>query len=49
MNQQRQQLHSHYSFLHHSREDLQVAGNNYIACKYDEKWGIGLILEVDAV
>ena len=35
--------------MHHSREDLQVAGNDYIACKYDEKWGIGLILEVDTV
>ena len=38
-----------YSFSHHSREDLQVAGNDYITCKYDEKWGIGLILEVDTM
>ena len=38
----------HY-FLNHSREDLQVAGNDYIACKYDGRWWIGLILEVDTV
>ena len=38
----------HY-FSNHSREDLQVAGNDYIACKYDRRWWIGLILEVDTV
>ena len=38
----------HY-FSNYGREDLQVAGNNYIACKYDGRWWIGLILKVDTV
>ena len=38
-----------YYFSNHGREDLQVAGNDYIACKYDGRWWIGLILEVDTV
>ena len=37
----------HY-FSHCSRDDMQVTVNDYTAFKSDEKWWVGLIVEVDS-
>ena len=36
----------HY-FSNCPKENVQVSVNGYVACNYEEKWWVGLILEVD--
>ena len=36
-----------YDFFHNNTDNLKVADNDYIASKYDGKWWLRLILDID--